>query len=244
MRKILSIFILLVAILTNLQTVTADVIWEPEDDFLNANLDESVYIDCTYIAGGAQGVTKIYKSPQDGRVVSEVQNGDEIYVGWGWDDWLFTDAGWLHSDDVSLAYDSTQFFDEHETIEYTAEGTSLPSLQLYSYPNSGDSYELIEDEDYLLIGDAFSALYTDENGLQWAYINYYMQHEGWVCLADPTNSTLNSGVVATPPSLSQQRGSDAVVESADNTLLLLASGLVVAVIAITAILLLKKKKVK
>ncbi len=244
MKKLLGGLLLLFSMIIYILPVHADVIWEPEDNFLSEHLEESVYVDREYIAAGADGVTKIYKSPQNGAVVSTVENGGAIYIGYTWNEWLYSYDGWIHSDDVSLPYDSTQFHQDNALTEYDGGEISIPKAQLYTYPNSGVSYELIEVEDYLLIGAAFSSAYTDEDGLQWGYINYYMQHEGWVCIDDPTNSNLNSGIVPLEQSVSQKRGSDAVVEKASNIILPVATILVVAVVIITLLLLLKKKSVK
>ncbi len=230
--------------------VFADVIYEPpEDDFYWAHQDECVLNERVYIAASSGDAVNIYRSPQDGTVINTVLNGNEIYTTWRWNDWYQVFDGWVHSDDVSLIYDSEQFIaDKIETRDihqYTGDEMSIPSAQLYTYPNSGDSKELVEEADYGLIGASFVHSYIDEEGREWGYITYYMSNSGWVCVDDATNTSLNSGAVPIEQSVSQQRGSDAVPGQASAPILLIiASALVIVVVAVTLVLILKKKKIK
>ncbi len=245
MKKIVA---LLLFVFTLPLGVFADVIYEPaEDDFYWAHQDECVLNERAYIAASSGDAVNIYRSPQDGTVVNTVPNGDEIYSTWRWNDWYQVFDGWIHSDDVSLIYDSEQFIldkiEERAIHQYTGEQMSIPTAQLYTYPNSGDSYELVEDKDYALIGASFVHSYIDEEGREWGYITYYMLHSGWVCVDDATNTSFDSGAVPTEQSVSQQRGSDAVPGQASvPILLIIASVLVVAVVALTLLLILRKKK--
>ncbi len=243
MKKIgLSLMLIVCIIVSMSTTVFADVIFEPNDDFYTTHKEECEYVERYYIAGSANEYTKVYMSPENGKVVNEVPNGEEIYISWQWNDWLYCNKGWVHSDDVSLKYDSISFLKDHETTDYKDESYSVSSVQMYTYPNSGECYKMTEEKKYSTIGDSFSKLYIDDAGLKWGYIGYYMQQSGWVCIDDPINTSLKSGAVPVGKSVSQLRSSDAVVEEAPKDYLPIATGLVVAVVAITAFLLLRKKK--
>jgi hypothetical protein len=222
-------------------TVFADVIFEPKDNFYTTHKEECEYVKRYYIAGSANGYTNVYVSPKNGKIVTEVPNGEEIYISWQWNEWLYCNKGWLHSDDVSLKYDSISFLEEHKTTDYNDKSFSVSSVQMYTYPNSGECYEMTEVKEYASIGDSFNKLYIDDAGLMWGYIGYYMQRSGWVCIDDPVNTSLKSGELPVEKSVSQMRSSDAVVEAPKNYLPI-ATGLVVLVVAITSFLLLRKKK--
>ncbi len=238
---------LLLLILSMLYTLPAfaDVIWEPEDDFYWANAEDCVPVNRTFIAASSMDAINVYVSPENTSVVNTITNNTEIFISWSWNEWYYYDIGWIHSDDVTVVYDNISFIEDNEISDYDGEEMSLPVVQLYTYPNSGNSYELIEEKDYSLIGGSFSSSYIDANGLNWGYISYYMQHEGWVCIDDPTNTSLNSGAVPTDLSISQKRGSDAEVPNTHYNVLLIATVLTVAVVSATLFLLIyKRKKVK
>ncbi len=246
MRKFTCLLLLLTAIILNSFVVYADVIVEPQDDFYLAHSQECEYVNRVFVAAGVEDVTNVYRSPVDGRVVNSVLNGNELYVEWSWNDFYYLyDLGWVHNEDVSLVYDSIAFIEDHDIYIYDEESMSIPTARLYSYPNSGDSYELVEAAEYMLIGDAFSSIYEDENGLRWGHITYYMQHEGWICIDDPTNENFNSGFVPTEQSVSQLRGADAEVIPQSINLLIIATILVVIVVLVTVLMLkFVKKKAK
>ncbi len=245
MKKVLTLIFVLSITLICSTSVFADVIWEPEDDFYWANADDCIPVNRTYIAASSNEAINVYVSPQNSTVVNTILNDTELYISWSWNEWYYYDIGWIHSDDVALIYDGISFLQNNEVTEYSAEAISIPSAQLYTYPNSGNSYELIEEKDYALIGESFSSAFTDENGLTWGYISYYMQHEGWVCVDDPTNTSFNSAKIPTEQSISQKRGSDAEVGEPPFSLLIIATILVILVVAVTVIMInIKKKKAR
>ena len=245
MKKLGLSFLCMVCLMASMYTTAfADVIIEPEDDFYMSHGEECEYIDRVYIAAGANGVTKVYESPEDATVLTEVPNGEEIRLTYQWNDWFYyhnADMGWVHSDDVSLKYDHTSFLADHQATDHENTNYSVPMVQMYTYPNSGDCYEMTESIDYATIGESFSKGYVDDAGLQWGYIGYYMQHNGWVCVDDPMNKSLASGFVAVEESVSQIRGTDAVVKTSMGYLPI-ATVLVVVLVGTTAVLLIRKKK--
>lgn len=241
MKQFLLIASTMVLTLVMATTAQADVIFEPDDNFYESHRSECTYVNANYIAAGAEGETTVYQSPKKAVVVDQIPNGETMYISFGWEDWLCSNLGWIHSDDVSREYDSECFLAEHTTTLYEDDGYSAPTVQMYTYPNSGDCYEMAENADYATIGETIGQTYIDEAGLQWGYIGYYWKCSGWVCMDDPTNTALDSGVVAPEMSVSQLRGSDAAVEAPTNDLWI-ATGLVVAVVAVTGMILLRKKK--
>ena len=85
--------------------------------------------------------------------------------------------------------------------------------------------------------------YTDENGLRWGYLGYYMgRRDKWVCLDAPMNPDLNSGVVPVSPSPAQLRGS--VTVPAGPPLLLAAALPAALVLLVAAALAVRRRKRK
>lgn len=160
---------------------------------------------------------------------------------WGDNHWV---EGWVPMDDVSLIYDSKQFMTDHAG-EIITETQPVPvdfhEAVRYRYPNGPSGSTLKEDPDYMTFSEIFTQVYTDENGLRWGYVGYYMGRlENWVCLDDPMNQGLDTEIVPVAPSAAQLRGSATV--TAGPPALLIAAVLVAAVAAVTAFLLLKRKK--
>lgn len=221
----------------------ANVIFEPEDDFYEEKAEEVEISRRAYLTASADGNVKVYQSPENGRVVRKYYNNQEIRVTFQWNDWYFYEDGWIHSEDVSLIYDTKSFLEEHETTVYEDDGYTEPVVQMYTYPNSGESYLMEESPDYSTIGDAIGEIFVDDEGKIWGYIAYYMAMSGWVCMDDPTNEHFDSGFVPVEPSVSQLRGSDAVAPPSEYGLEV-ATGFVVVFSGMALFLLVKIKKVK
>lgn len=228
----------------------ADVIWTPDDSFYEAHYDECDYEGRTYLLDGYGGEVELWNAPRNGRVVKRVENGRRGTIQFIWHgdglDWgylCFVEdsgaEGWVPMDDLSLIYDSQQFMEDHEQalVEGEPVPVSFSQAVLYDYPGGPAGYVLEESKEYQPFSQVFTTIYTDEDGLRWGYVNYYMgRRQRWVCLDDPMNENLDTAVVQTPASPAQLRGTPTVTGQGMGQTMLIAAGLVAAVVALTAVL--------
>ena len=63
-----------------LNTVRADVIWEPEDAFYQQGRDHCSWNGRNYITNGPNGDVKAYVDPKTNTVVETIANGTVIFV--------------------------------------------------------------------------------------------------------------------------------------------------------------------
>lgn len=253
-RKICTLFLAALAVLSLMVPVSADVIIEPRDSFFEKHREECTYVARQYELAGYGGKVTVFTAP-GGMNKLTLDNGlrgtiqftwEGKGTTWGyliyWDDqWI---EGWVPMDDVSLVYDSQQFMTDHagEIVETDPVPVDFHEAVRYDYPNgpAGDGV-LNEDPDYMPFDETFTQVYTDEAGLCWGYVGYYKGIRGfWICLDDPMNRELDTEIMPVAPSAAQLRGSATV--TAGPPALLIAGVLVAAVAAVTAVLLVKRKK--
>ena len=254
-RKICTLFLAALAVLSLMVPVSADVIIEPRDSFFEKHREECTYVARQYELAGYGGKVTVFTAP-GGMNKLTLDNGlrgtiqftwEGKGTTWGyliyWDDqWI---EGWVPMDDVSLVYDSQQFMTDHagEIVETDPVPVDFHDAVRYDYPNGpiAAGTDLQEDPDYMTFSEIFTQVYTDENGLRWSYVGYYKGwRESWVCLDDPMNRELDTEIIPVAPSAAQLRGSATV--TAGPPALLIAGVLVAAVAAVTAVLLVKRKK--
>lgn len=249
-RKLFSFLLVILVLLSAAMPAYADVIWEPEDSFYQKHVDECTYVGRKYELAGYDGNVTIWDAP--GSVVSgEYPNGTQGWVQFTWSDsnviWGYiyglggkVDDGWVPMDDLTLVYDSEEFFKEHkaEITETDQVPVDFHSAVLYLYPGGPTGGILEEDADYMTFSESFSAVYTDADGLHWGYVTYYMgSRDAWVCIDDPQNAHLDTAVVPVEPSQAQLRGSQTVIPGIlQRSPLLLAGALVVLVVIVTALI--------
>ena len=252
-RKIFTLFLATLAILALSVPARADVIWTPNDSFYERHWEQCSYVGRSYELAGYDGKVTVFTAP-GGMNKATLDNGLQGTVQftwegkgttWGYLCWVDGSEveGWVPMDDLSLVYDSQEFFKDHDgEIEVTEPvQVDFHEAVLYSYPNGPAGSTLEEAPDYMPFDERFTQVYTDEAGLRWGYIYYYMGRlEGWVCLDDPMNEELNGGVVPVSPSPAQLRGSATV--TAGPSPYLIAAVLVAGVVAVTWVLLRKLKK--
>jgi len=157
-------------------------------------------------------------------------------------------SGWVAMSELAVIYDHLEFVRDHEAefAEYDGSGDSLSSVLLYSYPGGVVCGSLDESPSYMTFAESFQNLYTDENGLRWTFVGYYMgRHDAWVCIDDPLNDGLG---VDTYLTANQVRDSGNLVP-AENTppartihLWLVVAVLVIVVVAVTAVLIRRRKR--
>ena len=249
-------------------TAFADVIWEPMDDFYSSHPDECEYEGRTYIANGEKGYIEIFESPDSNNVIDSIENGNMFYVSFiysskagdmGVVEYAVEDgkvtasyghnekvkSGWIYMSKLAVKYDNTSFMQDYgekvenfegNTAEYIKAGTEV---YFYSYPNSGEVETSLETDESFSV----SAVYTDQNGRIWGYVNYYYGIKNcWVCLSEPENGETpeieQDKTELIPPSAPAEAS-----EGISATVLIVI--IVAAVVIITVVLLLifwKKKK--
>jgi len=252
-RKLSALLLSLLAALALALPASADMIWEPIDNFYEKHSEQCDYVNRTYELAGYDGTVTVFTAP-GGMNKAALDNGLRGNIQftwrgkgtvWGYLCWVDGSdvEGWVPMDDLSLVYDSRQFWEDHasEITESAPVPVDFREAVLYRYPCGPSAGTLEEDSDYMRFSEVFNQLYTDENGLRWGYVGYYMgTRERWVCLDDPMNEHLDTGVVPVSPSAAQLRGSETV--AAGPPALLIAAVLVGGVAVVTGALILKRKK--
>ena len=251
-QRLLSLLLLLVLAIALAVPAAADVIWEPDDAFYNRHRDQCTYEHRVYELAGYGDSVQLWSAP-DGRVREELPNGTRGTVQFRWSgsgvEWGYIyglsgdweKGGWIPMGDLTLVYDSQEFIADHADEIVTGDPVPVEfhSAMLYSYPGGPAAYVLNEDARYMPFSDVFSTVYTDEDGLLWGHIGYYMgTRDYWVCLDDPMSEGLSAHIVESAPSAAQLRGAPTVEPGAGQALpLILAAVLVVVVVAVTVFLL-------
>ena len=253
-RKLLSLLIALTAVLTLTVPASADIIWEPEDSFYERHRDECTYIGRQYEMAGYDGAVTVWNAP-NGKASETLPNGERATVQFSWSgsgvewgyilgysgDW--NRGGWVPMDDLSLVYDSRQFMEDHEAeiVSVNPVPVEFHSAVLYSYPGGPSGRVMDEDAGYMPFSEVFTSVYTDESGLRWGYVGYYMgRQNSWVCLDDPMNGDLSTNVAPMSPSAAQLRGSVTATPGAGRQFPLILAGVLVAAVVLVTILVIHK----
>lgn len=186
---------------------SADVIWEPNDDFYQQHYEECEYLGRSYYANGQEGFIEVFKTPDAKEYVeTNLENGTELYVSfimecnektWGVIELEDGRTGWVCMDELTLIYDNQSFVEEHETefVPYDGSFEELCTSEnqrviFWSFPGSGrisGDFETLHQGYSPLMPDV---TWTDSEGRVWGRIGYYMAARGWVCLSDPDNENL------------------------------------------------------
>lgn len=201
MKRTFSLALALIFILALAPAVLADVIWIPEDSFLQKHMDDCQRIDRSYYADGPDDSVTAYKSPESATVQATVDNGTLLHIyyvytdgsgiEWGLCEYYGDEAwdGWIPMDYLLLKYDSQAFREEfagrieEETGEIPSYGEN--QVHFWGYPGSDTLWAaMVVDSGYL---PQYMQTFTDDAGRKWGYVNYYMGiRDVWVCLDDPT----------------------------------------------------------
>lgn len=209
MKKLLTALLTLLLIAGLSLPVFADVIYIPEDTFLNEHMME-----CTEVRRGFRALTDvtIYESPESNRVEGLIPQGKGIHVyyqyidssgnAWGYveahmefwsEDGVFENGtryayGWIPMAYMELIYDHISFEEDygHLFVEESGELDEAyvgQTIYFWNYPGD-ESGNQIPVEAY---PPDYWHTYTDEAGRVWGYTGYYMGWKGyWFCIDDPT----------------------------------------------------------
>ncbi len=255
-RKILTLFLDALAVLSLAVPASADMIWTPDDPFYEKHQWECDYVGRDYVLAGYDGTVTVFTAP-GGMNKLTLDNGLQGTIQFTWegkgtvwgylirwdDDRENRTEGWVPMDDLSPVYDSQQFMADHagEIVETDPVLVDFHEAVLYDYPNGPARSTMEEVPDYQRFDEMFTQVYTDENGLRWGYVGYYMGiRDYWICLDAPMNRELDTEIMPVALSAAQLRGRATV--TVGPPALLIAAVLVAGVAAVTAFFLLKRKK--
>lgn len=251
-KKWLCLLGIIICCMHSALLVHADIIWEPDDNFYNQNASECTYVNRVYTANGPDGIVIVYKSPESPQVVTQIDNGTQIYISytyqapdgivWGiYEDfvggitrWI---TGWIPMDYMALVYDSISFAEEFDA-DIVAQDGGLDDaylgqeIYLWKYPGSTEQH-LMPSEDYL---PSYSSVFVDEEGRSWGNVGYYFGMKNtWVCIDQPTADFDTLYPEGAPQRGTEQAGStERIVPGQNNAATILTVVLVLAVVLITA----------
>jgi hypothetical protein len=204
MKRTLSLLLVLIAILALAPAVSADLIWIPEDDFLNDHMDDCSHHQRYYYAAGPDGAVTVYDSPESSAVSARLENGDLLHISWSYTDadgiaWGFCEHydedfqvdwdGWMPMDYLLLKYDSQSFREEFadriESRPGKMEGSGEVPVVFWDYPGSEDiSASFVIEAEYL---PQYEEVFTDDAGREWASVGYFRGIRNvWICLDAPS----------------------------------------------------------
>lgn len=222
MKRFWTGILTLVTLLALVATVSADVLWEPNNNtFYYSHHDECDYLGRRYYANSAEGFVTVWNAPDGSMVVDQFENGFKMWVYWVYENWGLvsirgdeeTVEGWVDLEEMSLVYDYISFAEEYadEIKPYNGEFAgyegSLAVINFYEYPGAPSvklEYSYSESSvRKALMGTSDSpsyiqSIYVDEEGLTWGFVGYmYGRLNGWFCLDDPDG--INDGETTTFP---------------------------------------------
>lgn len=261
MKKILSILIAVILAMSCALSVSADVVFEPDDNFYTRNADKCVLVERYFVA-----TKTVYtvNEPNSDITYGKLNKDDEVYISYTYEDkngivWgliSFSDvSGWIPMGYLEVVYDNISFteefgdkFVEPDSIDelFKANLSNTDPIVFWEYPGSESYWEFEAWQDsYSDIG--FLYLFDDASGATWGYVAYYYGASGWVYIDNPSSTE-----VTTPLERDSQNiyyGSvlddDSVVEKGGLSTIWIAVTLVCVVCVATGVIILiitKKKK--
>jgi hypothetical protein len=253
---------LLVLVVSLPLSVSADIIYEPQDDFYENHKWKCYYVNRSYIANGPNGELTVYQSPKDSQILMTIPNGEKVYISyvytdsdgidWGcvepWDEDII---GWAPIPYVVPVYNGSDFLDEFED-RLEQESGIVPSfgdqeVRFWKYPGSKSCSTMTVGDDPRSAPD-YHYIFVDDAGQKWGKIGYYHGiHSSWVCLDNPTADYDTLYANHAPQQISQQETSpvssdDVITPSSISPITILILAVAVAAISVGLLVVLKKKK--
>ncbi len=199
MKKLFCLLLALALLFCLSTTAFADIIWEPFEGFYTDNREYFTYAGYYAYANGPAGEVFLYDQP-GGKQVGAIPNGKTVYIqhiyetkgspAWA----LFTDETYALLSDLMNRYDR-EFFDDHPEIATEAPSGFSVTIPLnapmltWTYPRGVCSQVENRWDENIMFG--MTDYYTDEDGLVWGYMGYWLGHQDmWICLSDYNNSDL------------------------------------------------------
>lgn len=264
MKRVFSLLFAVLLILSMSPGVRADIIYIPEDPFLEDHMESCTREDRNYLA---LVNTNLYRSPENDHVEFTFPQGAGIPIYYTYTDardivWGYTESyehdckGWVPMAYLELVYDYISFEEDYgdqfqhlDEWLYLDEACAGQEIHFWSYPGS-------EWDTPIVLGPnpenlpAYGIYYNDDAGRRWVYINYYMGlKDKWVCASDPTAdfATLYPyGVPDVAPSAPEATLPEAEIKPGKSgglsTDLVIGIGVVGCVVITCAVLAKRKKK--
>ncbi len=262
MKKLLSILLAAIFVMSCALSASADVIFEPDDDFYSRHSDECVLVERYFIA--TETVYTV-NEPNSDNIYGKLSEGDEVHISYTYEDkngivWgliSFSEvSGWIPMGYLEVVYDNVSFveefgdkFVEPDSVDelFNAELSNTDAIVFWEYPGS-DSYWTSEGwkDSYSDIG--FLYLFNDANDTTWGYVAYFYGRSGWVCIDNPSSTEVVSPLERDSQNIyyGSVLDDDSAVVSGNSSAVWIAVILVCAVCAVTAVLIvifaIKKKK--
>ena len=262
MKRLFSLILALVLILAMSPAVRADLIYIPDNSFLEDHMS-----DCTQICRHYTTITEaqLYNSPEDDHVVLTYAAGEKLRISYIYIDardivWGYTESGetqhsgWVAMAYLELVYDFLVFKEVYaDRIDYSVYSDPLDhslagqEIRFWDYPGSANSElcQLSADPNGL---PCIDSAFTDDAGRKWGFVLYYDHNDRmnfWICLDDPTAdlSVLfpNGAPVLEVTNYEPQHPEQAVTPTTNPVPMLIGGGVAIC-ITVTAVMLLKKKK--
>ena len=216
MRKVLSIFLTLLALLALCVPARADMLWEPYGNiFYDKHFGSCDYIGRDYYANGAEGFVTLWDAPGGSVVEAQYENGTRLCVYWQYKDWgcitVFMEKGkhidgWVPMKDLYLVYDHISFEEEYGDqfrpyngwfLDY--DGQEGDELWMWETPLDGeprDSTTMSANSLDVLSYNDISQVYTDVRGRDWGFVAYMFPYRDfWIPLDDPTDAEAGAGTI-------------------------------------------------
>ncbi len=196
----------------------ADVIVEPMDGFYEEHKDECEHRNFReYVVNTDAGHAYSYSDPEKKTGSKGLSNGEVLGITWVYTDkkgeeWgayfpenRYEKTQWILLTDLTVVYDSFSFIEEHadgivecEFGAYKAEASEEKPVIMWKYPGKKSDWSF----KYGDVGEGVSQTYTDENGVVWGYIGYYMGSRNlWICITDPYGETVGETAEGEEPPL-------------------------------------------
>ena len=200
MKRLTALLLATILMLTLSTTALADVIWIPEDPFLEDHMAECVRIDRSY-----RTLTEVtvYENPESIGVEGTLPQGDAvgiyyIYTDENGNQWGYCEKyeseihGWVAMAYMDLIYDYISFNEDYGDTFLDEDGRlseefADDTVWFWNYPGSDTGEQFDMDAwagDYL---PEYDTVYQDEQGRSWGYVSYYFGFRHfWICLDAPT----------------------------------------------------------
>lgn len=267
MKRFLTLMLALVLVLAMAATAYADILWIPDNSFLEQHMGECPRLDRSY-----RTLTEVtvYESPEDSTEMWTIPEGEPWRVYYTYEDangnlwgclekWEFGETGWVPMAYMELVYDyisfEEEFGDEFITLD---EFGQLPEefqddvVMFWSYPGSetADAFDMGSwASDYY---PEYDTIYEDTLGRRWGYVGYYMGNRNfWICLDDPTadyNTLYPAGTTpeaaVTEPGETEPSFPAEEIKPASQPFPIGLTAAVIGCVCVTVVLLARKKKSK
>ena len=206
MKRLMNFTLALLLVFNLIIPAYADILYIPEDPFLEEYLNESQRMDRSF-----QALTEVtvYESPESDKKMGTLAKDEPIFIyyvftdaqgnQWGYCERYETEtytlefSGWLPMAYMELVYDYISFNEDYSDTflqqtgqlgdEYASE-----TVWFWNYPGSetGETFDMAAwAADYL---PEYDTVYQDGEGRSWAYVGYYYgRRHFWICLDDPTS---------------------------------------------------------